>query len=121
MNLFKVNRLFAMLMVVLLLGSGLIGQRIRLSRSNAYDLFHIVFGILALVAVVVQGGKYAAVFNLVFGAIDLYQGVAYNLGLFPSQLFALMPFDTVVHYGLGAALFIVGLQQLRRAPFGTPA
>ena len=55
-----------------------------------------------------RGGVIA--FNLIFGAIDLYQAVAGLTGWFPAQLFALRPADHVVHVVIG--LFLVGLGYL---------
>ena len=115
MDILKINRLFAAFMAVILIGAGLLGQRIGVSTSTPYDVFHIVFGVLALVGVIAWGGRFSALFNLVFGAIDLYQAVAYSAGLFPSQLFNLTMFDTVLHWILGAGLFAAGMLGVRQA------
>lgn len=47
-------------------------------------------------------------FNLVFGAIDLYQAVAGVTGWFPAQLFGLKPADHLVHVAIGVALVGLG-------------
>ncbi len=96
-------------MAILLIGAGLIGQRIGVSTSAAYDVFHVIFGLIALVAVLLQGGRHAWLFNLGFGAIDLYQAVAQVMGWFPTQLFALTSLDTLLHIGIGAVLFGAGV------------
>jgi len=56
----------------------------------------------------------AALFNLGFGLIDLYQVLAGLLGLFPAGLFALKAGDHLVHLVLGVALMACGLAGLRR-------
>lgn len=108
MDLFKLNRILAGVMAVILLGAGLIGQRIGVSTSTAYDVFHIIFGLIALAAALLQGGRHAWLFNVVFGAIDLYQAIAQLTGWFPAQLFALTSLDTGLHVVIGGVLFVAG-------------
>ncbi len=115
MNIFKINRLLAALMCVVLIGVGLLGAQLGMTTSVAYDVFHVIFGVVALAAAVALGGKFAAWFNLGFGAIDLYQAVAYNAGLFPSQLFNLNAVDTLQHWLIGGILVGVALLQFARA------
>lgn len=79
-----------------------------MSNALPYDIFHIVFGALGVVIVLRRSARFAALFNLGFGAIDLYQAVAGLAGFFPARLFALRPADHVAHVVLGALLVAVG-------------
>jgi hypothetical protein len=85
-----------------------------MSHAVPYDVFHIAFGLLAVGIALGRQSSMAALFNLGFGLIDLYQAVAGVAGLFPAALFELRPGDHVVHVVLGFALFACGLAGLRR-------
>lgn len=86
-----------------------------MSGAPPYNVFHLVAGAFGLALVLGRriGGVIA--FNLVFGAIDLWQAVAGMTGLFPAQLFALRPADHVVHVLVGAVLVGVGYLGKRSA------
>lgn len=86
-----------------------------MSGAPPYNVFHLVAGAFGLTLVLGRriGGVIA--FNLVFGAIDLWQAVAGMTGLFPAQLFALRPADHVVHVLVGAVLVGVGYLGKRSA------
>jgi hypothetical protein len=75
-----------------------------MSNARPYDVFHIAFGLLGLALVVARRARGAALFNLGFGAFDLYQAAAGLLGIFPAGVFQLRPADHVVHAVLGAWL-----------------
>ena len=75
-----------------------------MSNARPYDAFHIAFGLFGVGLVVARRARAAALFNLGFGAFDLYQAAAGLLGLFPSRVFELRPADHVVHVVLGALL-----------------
>ena len=79
-----------------------------MSNARPYDVFHIAFGLLGVGLVVARRARAAALFNLGFGAFDLYQAAAGLLGIFPSRVFELRPADHVVHVVLGALLAGVG-------------
>jgi hypothetical protein len=81
-----------------------------MSGALPYDVFHILFGALALAIVLARSGRAAALFNLGFGMIDLYQAVAGLLGVFPAAVFGLRPADHVVHVVLGLLLVGVGVR-----------
>jgi hypothetical protein len=86
------------------------------SGAAPYNIFHIVAGVVA-VAVILTGNRWgAAVFNLTFGLIDLWQAAAGMLSIFPADLFALRPADHVVHVVAGAVLVVVGGCALRTSP-----
>jgi len=81
-----------------------------LSGALPYNVFHLVAGAVGLALVLSRQARGAVLFNLVFGAIDLYQAAAGLTGWFPAGLFALRPADHVVHVVIG--LFLVGVGHL---------
>ncbi len=83
-----------------------------MSNAVPYDLFHIVFGSLGLAIVVARSARAAALFNLGFGAVDLYQAVAGVTAVFPAEVFRLRPADHVVHLVLGLLLVVFGARFL---------
>jgi hypothetical protein len=80
-----------------------------MSPAASYDVFHIFFGTLGVAIVLARSARFASLFNLGFGAVDLYQAVAGMIGFFPAGLFALRPADHVVHLVLGALLVSFGV------------
>ena len=64
-----------------------------MSNARPYDAFHIAFGLLGIGLVVARRARAAALFNLGFGAFDLYQAGAGWLGIFPSGVFELRTED----------------------------
>jgi uncharacterized protein DUF4383 len=80
-----------------------------MSAAATYDVFHIFFGALGVAIVLARSARFASLFNLGFGAVDLYQAVAGMVGFFPAGLFALRPADHVVHLVLGALLVGFGV------------
>jgi hypothetical protein len=85
-----------------------------MSQAVPYDVFHVAFGTLGLMLGLRRRPVPAALFNLGFGLVDLYQVLAGLLGLFPAGLFALEAGDHLVHLVLGVALMACGLAGLRR-------
>ena len=77
-----------------------------MSNAVPYDVFHIGFGVLGGCLVLARSARGAALFNLGFGAFDLYQAFAGLTGVFPAEVFHLKPADHVVHVVLG--LLLVG-------------
>lgn len=83
-----------------------------MSGAVPYDVFHLLAGIVGL-GIVLRGSAAAATtFNLIFGAIDLYQAFAGLTGAFPAHWFALRPADHIVHVVIGS--FLVGVGYLGR-------
>ncbi len=76
------------------------------SGAPAYNIFHIVFGLLGLGLVYSQSGVH--LFNVVFGMIDLYQAAASFLHLFPEKQFQWKRADDILHIVIGLALVLVG-------------
>lgn len=81
------------------------------SGAPAYNVFHLIFGAIGIVAARRRGT--ARAFNVGFGAIDLSQAVASRRGMFPQRWFRWRTADDVLHVVVGAGLVAVGL---RRAP-----
>lgn len=82
-----------------------------MSGAAPYDIFHIIFGTLGLAIVLARSARFAGLFNLGFGALDLYQAVAGAVGFFPAGPFGLRPADHVVHVLLGLLLVVFGLHR----------
>ncbi len=79
-----------------------------MSNAVPYDLFHIAFGLLGIALVAARSARGAALFNLGFGAVDLYQALAGVTGVFPAAVFHLKPADHAVHVVFGLLLVIFG-------------
>lgn len=79
------------------------------SSAPAYNIFHIVFGIVGLAFVLMKNDQLIRSFNIGFGVIDLYQAAASFLHLFPESYFRWTTGDDILHIIIGAALILVGL------------
>jgi hypothetical protein len=88
-------------------------RRALMSGAPPYNVFHIVFGLLGTVLVLLKTAAGVATFNLLFGLGDLYQAAAGVLGVFPAKVFRYKPGDHVVHVVLGLLLAVVGWMGLR--------
>ena len=103
--------LFGPLLVVTGLAGLLLPARLSLmSNAVPYDMFHIAFGALAIALVAARSARGAALFNVGFGVIDLYQALAGLTGVFPAGVFRLKPADHVVHLLFGLLLVAVGVR-----------
>ncbi len=80
-----------------------------MSGAPAYNIFHIIFGIIGLVSVLSKREVLIRGFNISFGLIDLYQAAASFLHLFPETHFRWRTGDDVLHIVIGAALVLIGL------------
>lgn len=109
-----VNQLVAKVFGPTLIVTGIAGfvipsKKAVTSGAPLYNLFHVLFGALGIVASRRRGT--ARAFNLAFGAIDLYQAVASRRGLFPQRWFRWKTADDVLHVAIGAGLVAAGLIQ----------
>ena len=84
-----------------------------MSGAAAYNIFHILFGVLGTALVLARRPRGIAAFNLGFGLLDLYQALAGVTGLYPSAVFHYRPADHVLHVVLGLLLALVGWRGLR--------
>lgn len=96
--------------VLILTGiAGFILPEFVMSNAPAYNVFHIVFGIIGLLSVLSKKANIVRGFNISFGLIDLYQAVASFMDWFPERLFQWKPGDDILHIIIGAALVFIGL------------
>ena len=79
------------------------------SGAPAYNIFHIVFGVLGLLVVWTRNERLLSSFNFGFGLIDLYQAMASALHLPPEEYFLWTRVDDILHVLIGLALVIIGV------------
>jgi hypothetical protein len=79
------------------------------SGAPAYNIFHLVFGALGLALVIAKNEGLIRLFNIGFGALDVYQAIASFAGLFPQQYFQWTLVDDALHVMIGIGLMAVGL------------
>ena len=79
------------------------------SGAPAYNLFHIAFGLIGLLLVLIGDDMLIRGFNIGFGAIDLYQAVASFAHLFPEKYFRWTRVDDILHVVIGLVLVAVGV------------
>jgi hypothetical protein len=97
-----------LLILVGILGFVIPADKSLTSGAPAYNIFHIIFGVIGLAVVFSQHDASIRAFNIGFGAIDLYQAAASFLGLFPKEQFKWKRSDDVLHIVIGAFLVLVG-------------
>ncbi len=79
------------------------------SGAPAYNIFHIIFGLIGLGLALSHNSTGIRVFNIGFGLIDLYQAGASFLHIFPEKYFRWKRADDILHIIIGAGLVLVGL------------
>lgn len=79
------------------------------SGAPTYNIFHIIFGVIAVVIVYINHESYIRAFNIGFGLIDLYQAVASFAHIFPEKHFRWTRVDDLLHIVIGAGLVLVGV------------
>ncbi len=107
---FYVLLIFAPLLVL----TGILGFILPIDKSLTsgavpYNIFHIVFGLIGITAILSGGSSAIRAFNIGFGLIDLYQAAASFLGLFPKDQFRWTKVDDLLHIVIGAGLVLVGI------------
>jgi hypothetical protein len=78
------------------------------SGAPAYNVFHIVFGLLGLLLLWSKREWLISAFNAGFGLIDLYQAWASYADLPPKQYFLWTRVDDILHVVIGLTLFVIG-------------
>lgn len=78
------------------------------SGAPAYNVFHIVFGVIGLVILTTRRQRLISFFNAGFGWIDLYQALASYLNLLPKNYFLWTRVDDILHILIGSVLVIIG-------------
>jgi hypothetical protein len=84
------------------------------SGAPAYNIFHLVFGLLGLLLVWAKKERQISLFNAGFGLIDLYQALASYANLPPQQYFLWTRVDDILHVVIGLILFSIGCYGLLR-------
>ena len=79
------------------------------SGATAYNLFHIVFGLIGILVIYSNHEPYIRRFNIGFGLIDLYQAAASFGHIFPEKYFRWTRVDDALHIAVGAVLVLVGI------------
>ena len=80
------------------------------SGASPYNVFHLIFGALGCVVVFyTKQEEYIKIFNVGFGAIDLYQAFASFFDWFPKESFQWKRADDILHVVIGAGLVLVGV------------
>jgi hypothetical protein len=79
------------------------------SGAPAYNIFHIIFGVIGAGIVYLNHDTCVRAFNIGFGLIDLYQAAASLARLFPEKQFRWTRVDDVLHVVIGAGLVLVGV------------
>jgi hypothetical protein len=106
---YKVLLLLAPILILIGVAGFLIPKDAALtSGAPAYNTFHLIFGTIGLILVLLRNENYIRAFNLGFGLIDLYQAAASFAHLFPEQYFRWTRVDDVLHIVMGAGLAAVG-------------
>ncbi len=101
---------FAPLLVLVgILGFVIPDEKSLTSGAPAYNVFHIIFGLIGVAVLFFGQTSWIKAFNIGFGALDLYQALASFLGLFPRYIFKWKRADDVLHIVIGAFLVIVGV------------
>jgi hypothetical protein len=109
MNYYVLTAFAPILILVGVLGFLIPENKSLTSGAPAYNIFHIVFGLIG-VATLYSGIETAhRAFNIGFGVIDLNQAGASFLGLFPKNQFKWKRADDVLHIVIGAFLVAVGV------------
>lgn len=110
----NLNYLTLAIFAPILILIGILGFVIPASKSptsvaTAYNVFHIIFGLLG--ALIALDGHPPAIkaFNIGFGLIDLYQAVASYDGWFPKQFFKWTRVDDWLHIIVGTLLVLIGV------------
>ena len=86
------------------------------SGAPAYNVFHIVFGLIGVWVLWSGKEKLVSFFNAGFGLIDLYQALASYLNLPPEQYFLWTRVDDVLHVMIGLILLVAGCYGLSKRP-----
>lgn len=107
---YKVLFVFAPVLILTgVLGFVIPEEKAFTSGAAAYNIFHIVFGVIGLLLLFLRNEIYIRIFNIGFGLIDLYQAFAAFANLFPIRHFQWTRVDDALHIIIGAGLIAVGI------------
>lgn len=114
---YKVLAVFAPLLILVgVAGFVIPAEKSLTSGAPAYNVFHIVFGMIGVLVLWSGKEKLISFFNAGFGLIDLYQALASYLDLPPEQYFLWTTVDDALHLIIGMVLLIVGCYGLSKRP-----
>jgi hypothetical protein len=80
-----------------------------MSNASAYNIFHIIFGLIGVIFVLSKNQNLIRRFNIGFGLIDLYQAFASFMNWFPESYFQWKTADDILHIIIGGALVLIGI------------
>jgi hypothetical protein len=89
-------------------------ERSLTSGAPAYNIFHILFGVIGLIILRSRNELSISLFNAGFGLIDLYQALASYAALPPKEYFLWTRVDDTLHIIIGILLVIIGAYGLLR-------
>lgn len=109
-----INYYVLLVFAPLLILTGILGFVIPAKKSltsgaPAYNIFHIISGLVGLSVLYFHPDIGIRTFNIGFGLIDLYQLVANKADLFPKRYFRWTKVDDILHLVIGAILVLVGI------------
>ncbi len=91
---YKVLLIFAPVLILVGIAGFLVPADVALtSGAPAYNVFHIIFGLIGVWLLVLRNENYIRGFNIGFGLIDLYQAFAGYAHLFPEEHFRTIYFE----------------------------
>lgn len=79
----------------------------RISTEPAYNIFHIVCGVIGAVVLLSNNDSALKSFNMVFGLLNIYQFAASYANQFPAQYFKWTRIDNIIHFLLGAFFLVI--------------
>lgn len=85
------------------------GERGSSSNAPAYNVFHLLFGVIGLALAAWGNSSATRAFLIGFGAIDLYQALASRQHWFPEAWFRWTPTDDRLHLVVGVLLIAAGV------------
>lgn len=108
------NSLILAIFAPILILVGILGFVIPVNKSltsgaTPYNIFHIAFGLIGVIIILMGNEDAIRAFNIGFGLIDLYQAVASFANLFPKQFFKWTRIDDILHVVIGAILVLIGV------------
>ncbi len=101
---------FAPLLIIIgVLGFAIPDKKSPTSGAPAYNIFHIIFGMIGVGILACGNEQCIRWFLIGFGVSDLYQAAASYLHLFPEKHFRWKRADDVLHIVIGLGLVLVGI------------
>jgi len=107
---YKVLLVFAPILILIgVLGFVIPKDKAFTSGATAYNIFHLIFGAVGIILLLLKNESSIRLFNIGFGLLDLYQALAAFTNLFPIRQFQWTRADDFLHIIIGAILVAVGV------------